>query len=190
MASSKGTIRFLAGSRVFVKILLLLILYLAMLCVPLLAKGMVTTAIGRFDENSPYDVTMAPNIIYNLLFNGFMLFIGALFVVNLFFRLIDERLNDTVPGRRVLQVTLNILLILGGGIYLLYITYMKIPSYGWWADSDLFKANDLGNALYWGGALLYVVCATILSVLDLKIFAPENRKPVYRKNKIKKQAMR
>jgi len=190
MASSRGTIRFLAGSRVLVKILLLLILYLAMLCVPLLAKGLVTTAFSGFDENSPYDVTLAPTIIYNLLFNGFVLFFGSLFVINVFFRLIDERLNDTVPGRRALQVTLNILLILGGGIYLLYITYMKIPSYGWWADSELFKENDLGNVLYWGGALLYVICAIILSVLDLSIFAPENRKPIYRKNRIKKQAMK
>ena len=190
MASSKGTIRFLASSRVLVKILLLLILYLAMLCVPVLAKGTVTTAFDGFDAASPYDVTQAPNIIYNLLLNGFILFVGTLFVVNLFFRLSDENLNDTVTGRRALQITLNVLIILLGGIYLLYITYMKIPSYGWWVDSDLFKENDLGNVLYWGGALLYVVCAVILSVLDLRIFAPENRKPAYRKNKIKKQAMK
>lgn len=188
MSAKKGNAKLQEISWKLAKILLLLILYLLVLGVPLLAKDMVTTAFTGFDANTPFDATYVPNYVYSLLFSGFAIFIGALFVVNMVFRLIDERMNDTVVWRRVVQVMLNILILIGGALYLLYLTYGQIPLSDWWSYSDFAAGSDTGNILYWGGAALYLVCAAILSFFDLRVFAAESRSPLYRKNRMKRHS--
>lgn len=187
MDAKKGDVRLTTSSRVVAKILLLAVLYLAALCVPLLAKETVLKGFSLFDPNTPYEVTDVPYTVFNTLFNTFVMFIGGLFIVNLFFRLIDEKLNDTVKWRRGFQIFLNVLIILVGALYLLYLTYVQIPTNGWWEFSGLNTGESPGSVLLWGGALVYSVCATLLSILDLCVFTAESRSPRYRRNKCKKQ---
>ena len=181
MAEQKGLNRFRAGALILVKILLLTVFYLAILCAPLLAKDAVTSAYSGFDANTPFDVAGVPNTVFNLLFSRFAILIGVLFLVNLVFRLFDEIKCDTVIGRRTVQVLLNVFIILGGILYLLFLNYFQIQSFEWWGYSNMATGSNAGNPLLWGGAALYLVCSIVLSILDLRMFAAENRNPWYRK---------
>ncbi len=180
MAEPKGLNRFRASALILVKILLLAVFYLAIICAPLLAKDAVTSAYSGFDANTPFDVAGVPNTVFNLLFIGFAALIGGLFLVNLVFRLIDEISCDTVIGRRTVQVLLNVFIILGGILYLLYLNYFQIQSLDWWGYSNM-AASGSDNRLLWGWAALYLACSIVLSVLDLRMFAAENRNPWCRK---------
>ncbi len=180
MAEPKGLNRFRASALILVKILLLAVFYLAIICAPLLAKDAVTSAYSGFDANTPFDFAGIPNTVFNLLFIGFAALISGLFLVNLIFRLIDEISCDTVIGRRFVQRLLNGLIILGGTLYMLYLNYFQIQSLGWWGYSNM-AASGSGSPLLWGGAVLYLFCSFVLCILDLRLFAAENRNPWYRK---------
>jgi glycosyltransferase involved in cell wall biosynthesis len=180
MAEKRGLDRFLKGARILAKILLLTVFYLAILCAPLLAKDAVTSAYSGFDANTPFDFAGIPNTVFNMLFIGFAALIGGLYLVNLVFRLIDEISCDTVIGRRFVQVLLNVFVILGGVLYLLYLNYFQIQSLDWWGYSNM-AASGSGNSLLWGWAALYLACSIVLYILDLRLFAAENRNPWYRK---------
>lgn len=180
MAEQKGLDRFLKGARILAKILLLTVFYLAILCAPLLAKDAVTSAFSGFDANTPFDVASVPSTVFNLLFIGFAALIGGLYLVNLIFRLFDEIRCDTVIGRRSIQILLNVFVILGGVLYLLYLNYFQIQSLDWWGYSNM-AASGSGNLLLWGWAALYLACSIVLYILDLRLFAAENRNPWYRK---------
>lgn len=187
MASKKRDVKLVTSSRIVAKILLLVVLYLAVIGVPLLAKDTVLKGYSEFVPNTPLGVDDYPNIVFNTFFNTFAMFIGGLFIVNLFFRLIDERQNDTVAWRCGIQIALNVLIILGGTLYLLYLSYIQIPMEEWWEFSSLNTGSIPGSYLRWGGAAAYLACAILLCILDLRVFAAENRGPSYRRNKCKKQ---
>lgn len=186
MSEKKGLMDLGASSCIIAKIILLFILYLAALCVPLLAQDFVRTSFAGFDSNAPFNTTNIANNVFAQLFNGFAVFIGGLFVFNLVFRLINEILNDTVTSRRVVQIVFNILIILGGALYLLYLANIQIPSSVWWTYSDFYTNSSRGSAFYWGGAVLFSACAIVLSILDNRTFAAESRHPGYRKHRLDK----
>ena len=176
----------MASSRVVAKIILLLILYLAALCAPLLAQDFVKTSFAGFDPNAPFNTANIANNVFAQFFNWFAVFIGGLFAFNLVFRLIDEIQSDTVTGRRAVQIVGNILIILGGTIFLLYLANIQIPSSTWWTYSDFYTNANRTSAFYWGGAALFLGCAIVLSILDNRTFAAENRRPGYRKHQLDK----
>jgi len=187
MAVKKRDVKLVTSSRIAAKILLLAVLYLAVLGAVYLLKDTVIRGYNAFESNPPLDVSEYPTYVFSTLFGAFAMFLGGLFIVNLVFRLIDEFMNDTVVWRRGLQIALNVLIILGGALYLLYLTYFQIPSQEWWEFSSLNTGSIPTSILLWGGAAAYLFFTILLCVLDLRVFAAESRKPGYRKNECKKQ---
>jgi len=175
---AKRILNWSKSTKIFVKIILMLICCVGLSTASLLLQNSV---IREFSFASGADITadVAANFVFFTLLQWFAGFLVLMLIINLIFFIIDEYRNDFVKWRRSLQVILNVCVILTGLIagYVLLNNYF--PNLYWW--QYLLLRPSFIKELTWVPYLVFAGCCIFQFFWDVWLFGPENRSPLIAK---------
>lgn len=160
---------------VTVKVVLMVILFALLLYIPLSMREKVLDEFSVISSSAVDTNINGGNIFFNTIFQIFAGLLAAMLLINIIFFSVDERLNDSTLPRRVLQIILNVLIIVGGGLILWYQSAVRFPSLSWW--QSILLSTRFEQRLAMLPAMIFLLCSTIQMIWDMWLFGPQNRAP-------------
>lgn len=187
---AKSILNWPKGVKVFVKLLLMVICFLALSALPLVIQDSVTRSIS-LASGADISASEVTNTFFYTMFIWFAGFLALMLLVNLLFFFIDESKNDLVKWRRNLQVFLNIFIIIGGVVAGFVLLQSFFPSQFWW--EYLLMRSSFSRNLNRVPYIAFITCSIFQLFWDVWLFGPENRSPIIAKllqRSARKQAAR